>query len=180
VLRKLAAALVLAGLCLPYACDVRPVTGVWDSGAANAGMLGIPVLAAVLYVLHEFVPPLAAGIERHGPAVHGVLRAVFLLLAGAFLVRAIQAGSDAPQRLGTAAALLVTGGVLAWPQGRGTRAQRVPLVLLAILGIPVIALPVVLDFDLQTGGWLFTAGWGLAVLEEMRLLRATPPIVRGE
>jgi hypothetical protein len=56
----------------------------------------------------------------------------------------------------------------------------VPLVLLAILGIPVIALPVVLDFDLQTGGWLITAGWGLAVLEEMRLLRATPPIVRGE
>ncbi len=178
MLRKLAAALVLVGLCLPYACDVRPLTGVWDS-AANAGMLGIPVLAAVLYVLHEFLPSLAATIERRGPAVHGVLRAVYLLLAAAFLVRAIQDGSDAPQRLGTAAALLVTGGVLAWQQGRGTRAQRVPLLLLAILGIAVIELPVVLDFDLKTGGWLITAGWALAVLEEMRLLRATPPIVHG-
>jgi len=178
MLRKLAAALVLAGLCLPYACDVRPVTGVWDS-AAHAGVLGVPVLAALLYVLCELVPPGAGVLERHGPAVHGVLRAVFFLLAGGYVVSAIEGGSSAPQRLGTAAAVLVTGGLLVWQQGRGTRAQRVPLLLLAILGIPVVQLPIVLDFDLKTGGWLVTAGWALAVLEEMRLLRATPPIVHG-
>ena len=176
--RKLAAALVLVGLCLPYACDVRPLTGVWGS-AVNAGMLGIPVLAALLYVLSELLPPVAAALDRHGPAVHGVLRAVFLVLAGAFLVSAIQGGSGASQRLGTAAALLGTGGLLAWQQGRGTKAQRVPLLLLAILGIPLIEVPVVLHLNLKTGGWLITAGWGLAVLEEMRLLRAAPPIVQG-
>lgn len=178
MLRKLAAALVLVGLCLPYACDERPLTGVWGS-AGQAGMLGIPVMAALLYVLCELLPPIAGAVDRHGPAIHGVLRAVFLLLAGAYLVNAIQGGSGAAQRLGTAAALLVTGGLLVWQQGRGTRAQRVPLLLLAILGIAVIELPVVLDFDLQTGGWLITAGWALAVLEEMRLLRATPPMVHG-
>lgn len=178
MLRKLAAALVLAGLCLPYACDVRPVAGVWDS-AAHVGLLGVPVLAALLYVLGELVPPFAGALERHGPAAHGVLRAVFLLLASAYLVSAIQGEAGAPQRLGTAAALLVTGGLLVWQQGRGTKGQRVPLLLLAILGIPVVQLPVVLEFDLKTGGWLVTAGWALAVLEEMRLLRATPPIVHG-
>lgn len=178
MLRKLAAALVLVGLCLPYGSDVRPLTGVWDS-AAHAGMLGIPVLAALLYVLSELLPPFAGALERHGPAVHGVLRAVFLLLAGAYLVSAIQDGSGARQRLGTAASLLVTGGVLASQQGRGTKAQRVPLLLLAILGLPVVELPVVFDFDLKAGGWLITAGWALAALEEMRLLHATPPIVHS-
>ena len=178
MLRKLAAALVLVGLCLPYACDVRPVTDVWDS-AAHAGMLGVPVLAALLYVLGELVPAATGALERHGPAVHGVLRAVFFLLAGACVVSAIQNGSGAPQRLGTAAAVLVTGGLLVWQQGRGTKAQRVPLLLLAILGIPVVQLPIVLEFELKTGGWLVTAGWALAALEEMRLLRATPPMVHG-
>ena len=128
MLRKLAAALVLVGLCLPYACDERPLTGVWGS-AGQAGMLGIPVMAALLYVLCELLPPIAGAVDRHGPAIHGVLRAVFLLLAGAYLVNAIQGGSGAAQRLGTAAALLVTGGLLVWQQGRGTRAQRVPLLL---------------------------------------------------
>jgi hypothetical protein len=179
MLRKLAAALVLAGLCLPYACDVRPLTGVWDSGA-NAAMLGVPVLAALLYVLQEFLPPLAAVIERRGPAAHGALRAIFLLFAGAHILDAIQEDADTGDRLGVAAALLVTGAVLVWQQGRGTKAQRVPLLLLGILGWPVVRLLVVLELDLQIGGWLITAGWGLAVLEEMRLLRATPPIAHGE
>jgi hypothetical protein len=103
MLRKLAAALVLAGLCLPYACDVRPLTGVWDSGA-NAAMLGVPVLAALLYVLQEFLPPLAAVIERRGPAAHGALRAIFLLFAGAHILAAIQEDADTGDRLGVARA----------------------------------------------------------------------------
>ena len=178
MLRKLAAALVLAGLCLPYACDVRPLTGVWDS-AANAGVLGIPVLAALLYALQELLPPLAGAIARRGSAVHGAVRALFLLLAVAYLIEGIQEEAGAAERLGIAAALFVTGALLVWQQGRGTRAQRVPLLLLAILGLPVVDLLVGLEFDLQIGGWLVTAGWALAAIEESRLLRATPPIGHG-
>jgi hypothetical protein len=55
----------------------------------------------------------------------------------------------------------------------------VPLLLLAIVGIPVVGLAVVRQFELQPGGWILTGGWALAVLEEMRLLRATPPIGHG-
>ena len=178
MLRKLAAALVLAGLCLPYACDVRPLTGVWDS-VANAGVLGIPVLAALLYVLQELLPPLAGAVERRGSAVYGTVRALFLLLAVAYLIKAIQQRAGAAERLGIAAALFVTGAVLVWQQGRGTKAQRVPLFLLAILGLPVVNLLVGLALDLQIGGWLVTAGWALAVIEESRLLRATPPTGHG-
>lgn len=178
MLRKIAAALVLVGLCLPYACDVRPITGVWDS-LVDAGMLGIPVLAALLYVLREFLPPLAAALERRGPAVHGALRAVFLLVAGAFLFSAIQEKADAGDRIGVAVALLLTGTLLVWQQGRGTKAQRVPLLLLAILGLPVIDVLVILKLDLEAGGWMVTAGWALAVVEEFRLLRVTPLIAHG-
>lgn len=179
MLRKLAAVLILIGLCLPYGCDVRPIIGVWDS-AASGVMLGIPVIAAVLYVLQELLPPVAAAVERGGAALHGVLRAVFLLLAGAYLLSAIQDGGDPRDRLGVAAALVVTGGVLVWQQGRGTKAQRVPLLLLGVLGIPVVDMLVRVELDLKVGGWLLTAGWVLAVIEESRLLRATPPIVHGE
>jgi hypothetical protein len=178
VLRKLAAALVLVGLCLPYACDVRPITGAWES-PADAVTLGIPVLAALLYVLQEFLPPLAAAIDRHGRVVHGALRAVFLLLAGAYLLSAIQEKAGADDRLGVAGALLLTGAVLVWQQGRGTKAQRVPLLLLAVLGMPVAHVLVIVGAELQFGGWMVTAGWVLAVIEEVRLLRATPPVVHS-
>lgn len=179
MLRKLAAVLVLVGLCLPFGCDVRPIIGVWDS-AASAVMLGIPVVAAVLYVLQELLPPLAAAMERGGPALHGALRTVFLLLAGAYLLSAIQDGADPRDRLGVAAALVVTGSVLVWHQGRGTKAQRVPLLLLGILGLAAVDMLVRLELDLQPGGWVLTGGWALAVIEESRLLRAMSPIVHGE
>lgn len=70
--------------------------------------------------------------------------------------------------------------MLVWQQGRGTKAQRVPLLLLGVLGIPVVDMLVRVELDLKVGGWLLTAGWVLAVIEESRLLQATPPIVHGE
>jgi hypothetical protein len=167
------------GLCLPYACDVRPVTDVWRGSPASVLPLAVPLVAAVLWGLLELAPPVAAGLERRGAAWHGALRAVYLLLAGAYLVRALGPQASGPERLGVAAALLVTGGLLVWQQGRGTKAQRVPLLLLAIAGIPVVVYPVATEFALQVGGWLVTAGWALGVMEEARLLAATPPVVRG-
>jgi uncharacterized protein (DUF983 family) len=178
MLLKLAAAVVLTGLCLPYAGDVRPVAGIWGS-PASAALLGVPMLAAVLYVFRELVPPVARAFDGHGPAAHGVLRVTFIVLAATVLLKAIQADATPSQRLGIAVALLLAGGVLAWQQGRGTTAQRVPLLLLAIVGIPVVGLAVVRQFELQPGGWILTGGWALAVLEEMRLLRATPAIGHG-
>lgn len=179
MLRKLAALVVLTGLCLPYACDVRPVTDVWQGPPVDVLPLAVPLVAAVLWGLRELLPPVAAAMERGGAAWHGALRGIYLLLAGAYLVKAIGQQASAPERLGVAAALLVTGVLLAWPQGRGTKAQRVPLLLLAIVGLPVVLYPVAVELELAAGGWLVTAGWALGVIEELRLLAATPPAARA-
>ncbi len=179
MLRKLAAVLVLVGLGLPYAGDVRPVTDAWQGSAADVLRLAVPLLAATLYGLRELAAPIAAALERGGPTVHGALRATYLVLAGGFLLAVL--GQDTPksERLGVAVALLVTGVLLVWQQGRGTKAQRVPLLLLAIVGLPALVFPVATRFGLQVGGWLVTGGWVLGIIEEVRLLRATPPVVRG-
>lgn len=173
MLRKLAAAVVVLGLCLPYACDVRPIVGVWDD-VPTAMMLGVPLIAAFVYALQEFLPAVAAAIERRGPATLAVLRVVYLLLAAAYLVSAVQQSASTEDRLSVAAAILVTGVILVWQRGRGTTAQRVPLHLLAILGLAVVDVLVGVQFDVQLGGWLVTGGWALALLLEMRLLAAMP------
>lgn len=178
MLRKLAAAVMLVGLSLPYACDVRPVVGVWDD-VPSALLFGVPLLAVVLYALLTLAPPVARALQSKGPAWHGVLRAVFFVLAGGYLLRAVRQDASSEDRLGVAAALLVAGVMLVWHQGRGTKADRLPLLLLAIVTIPVVDLLVWSQLDLQVGGWLVSAGWALAVVEEVRLLRVTPSIVHG-
>lgn len=178
MLRKLAAAVILIGLTQPYACDVRPVTGVWED-VPSALLFGVPLLAAFVYGLLTLVGPVGRALQASGPAWHGVLRAVFFLLAGGYLVHAVRPEASGEDRLGVAAALLVAGVILVWHQGRGTKADRLPLLLLTILGIPIVDLLVWSQLDLQAGGWLVSAGWALAVVEEVRLLRVTPSIVHG-
>jgi len=178
MLRKLAAAVVLAGLCLPYACDSRAITSVWGS-VPEAAMFGVPLLAAVAYALLEFLPPAAAGVERRGAVAFATLRAVYVVLAGAYLIGALRQSAAATDRLGAAVALLVTGALVVWQQGKGTKAQRVPLYLLVILGLAVVDLLVWTRLELQIGGWMVTGGWALATIEETRLLRAMPAAVHG-
>jgi hypothetical protein len=178
MLKKLAAVILLVGLCLPYSCDVRPITAVWGN-LQSILFLGIPVLCVVAYALHNFVPPLAAFHERHGRSLHAVLRVLYFGLAVAYLAYALTKNADWPGVLPVAAALVVTGGLLIWQQGRGTKATRVPLLLLLCAGVPAIAYTAELRADLKSGAWVFLAGWVLGVLAEMLVLRVQPTIAHG-
>ncbi len=139
-------------------------------------MFGIPVLAAVCYGILRLLPAATRGVDGVGPLLFVLLRGLYVLLAGTYLLSAIRQTAPATERLGVALALLVTGVVLVWQRGKGTSAQRVPLLLLAILGLAVVDVLVLTQLELQVGGWLVTAGWMLAVLEEGRLLRVMPRV----
>lgn len=175
MLKKLAAALLLVGLVLPYGCGVRPLTGVWD-GLEPALLVGVPVIVAIAYVLHTFLPPLARFHERNGPALHGFFRVVYFVLAGMYLHDGIDGEGDG--WVFWVAALVVTGGILYWSQRRGTKAQRLPLLLLMVVGLPAVyyGLSGLTTGDLQYGGWLATVGWLLAVGAEVDGLRGAPTV----
>ena len=180
MLKKLAAALLAVGLVLPYGCGVRPLIGAWD-GIEPTFLVGIPVLVTIAYVLHTFVPALARFHERNGPFLHGVFRVVYFMLAGMSRPQPIAGGEgDDPWFLGVAA-LVVTGAILYWSQGRATKAQRLPLLLLMVVGIPAVyyCLSGLRTADLQYGGWLFTVGWLLAVGAEVNGLRGAPQVSHG-
>lgn len=180
MLKRVAALLLLAGLCLPYACDVRPITGVWHE-LPGILFVGIPVLATLIYVFHTLVPPLAAFHERHAGLLHGIFQVVYFGLVGGYLAFAVTKRSDWPNALCTATALVVTGFLIVWQQRRGTKAARLPLLLLTAVGVPEVAYLVTFltAGGLQVGGWIFTAGWVLAVLAEYLTLRAAPIIAHG-
>ena len=177
MLRKLAALILAVGLCLPYGCDVRPISGAWHD-VPTILFLGLPVLASVIYVLHTLVPALAAFHERHGQLLHAILRVVYFGLAGAYLAFAVTRREGWPGLIAAAAALVITGGAMTWQQGRGTKATRVPLLLLLCAGVPEIAFLV--EFlrhgDLQSGGWVYTAGWLLAMFAETQVLKVQPTV----
>jgi hypothetical protein len=175
MLKKLAALTLLVGLCLPYGCDIRPITGVWHD-LPTILLLGLPVLAAVIYALHTLVPLLAAFHERHARTLHGVFRVVYFALLGGFLAFAVTKREGWPGPIETAAALVVTGVLAVWQQHRGTTAARLPLLLLTVAGVPEVAYLVgfLRDGTLQVGGWVFSAGWVLAVLVESQVLAVAP------
>jgi len=178
MLKRLAAALLLVGLALPYAVGARPLTGAWD-GLESSLMIGIPVLITIAYALHTFLPPLARFHERNGPALHGLFRVVYFVLAGMYVHDGIDGESDG--WVFWVAALVVTGGLLYWSQGRGTKAQRLPLLLLVVVGLPAVyyCLSGLHTGDLQAGGWVFTAGWALAVAAEVAGLRGAAKVAHG-
>jgi hypothetical protein len=180
MLKKLAALILLVGLCLPYGCDVRPITGVWHD-VPSLLFLGIPVVATVIYVLHSLVPVLAAFHERHGRLLHGIFRLVYFGLLGGYLAFAVTGRDGWPGKLETAAALIVTGVLFVWQQNRGTTGARLPLLLLTAVGVPEVAYLIVFlrDGPVQIGGWVFTAGWLLGVLAEARVLAAAPTMPHG-
>lgn len=180
MLRKLGAVILAAGLCLPYGCDLRPISSVW-SDVPTILLLGIPVIATLIYVLHTLVPALAAFHERHGQGLHAMLRITYFGLAGAYLAFAVTKREGWPGLIAAAVALVVTGGALTWQQGRGTKATRVPLLLLLCAGVPAIAFLV--DFlregGLQIGGWVYTGGWLLALFAETQVLKVQPTVAHG-
>lgn len=180
MLKKLAALLLLVGLCLPYACDVRPITGVWHELPAIL-FLGIPVLATVIYVLHTLVPPLHAFHERNAAVLHGIFRVVYFGLVGGYLAFAVTKRDSSPGPIETAVALVVTGMLIVWQQRRGTKAARLPLLLLTAVGVPEVAFLIgfLWQGGVQAGAWVFTAGWLLGVLTEVQTLSAAPIVAHS-
>jgi hypothetical protein len=180
MLKRLAALLLLVGLCLPYGCDVRPITGVWHD-LPSILFLGIPVIATVIYGLHSLVPPLAAFHERNGALLHGIFRVVYFGLVGGYLAFAVTNRQDQPGLIETAVALVVTGMLIVWQQRRGTKAARLPLLMLAVVGVPEVAYLAALlhSGGVDLGGWVLTAGWLLGVLAEVQTLAASPIVVHG-
>jgi hypothetical protein len=180
MLKRLAALLLLIGLCLPYACDFRPITGVWHD-LPSILFLGIPVIATLIYVLHTLVPPLAAFHERRSAALHAVLRVVYFGLVGGYLAFAVKNRDDMPGLIDTAIALVVTGMLVVWMPQRGTKAVRLPLLLLAVVGVPEVAYLAALlpGGDLRAGAWVLTAGWVLGVFSEVRTLAVAPVVAHS-
>lgn len=179
MLKKVAALVLVVGLSLPHSCGVSPLRGAWD-GVLTTIMFGIPVLVTIAYALHQLLPALARFHERHGAALHGLFRAVCLVLLGVYVGVAL--GDDAEQRdrIATGTAFVIAAALLVWQQGRGTKAQRLPLLLLTIVGVAaVFAFARYVGDGLQYGGWVFTAGWLLAVGAEANGLRGAPVVSHG-
>jgi len=177
MLRKLAAVLILIGLCTPYSCDVRPVMLLAPKAGADPWSLPasmIPVLAAIAYVALSLLPGTGAWARRRGATIRGLLAVLFGVMAGAWLVG--QMGDargkehiDVSDWTMLSAGLAWSVGLLLWTRRRGAAADPVPMTLLAILGLPVVFCfyP---PSELRYGGWILTAGYFLAVLAEYRTL----------
>jgi len=179
MLKKLAAVVLLVGLALPHSCGVRPLVGAWD-GIVTAIMFGIPVLVTIAYALHQLVPALARFHERHGAALHGFFRALCLVLLGVYVGAALGDDAEPRARIATAVSFATTSALLFWQQARATKAQRLPLLLLSVVGVAAIYAFVGWVGDgLQPGGWVFTVGWLLAVGAEVNGLRGAAPVTHG-
>src|SRR3989449_8933637 len=161
MLKKIGAVLLAVGLFLPYTPGNRIVSGLLQD-APTILFQGVPVLITIAYGPHSFSPPLAQFHQPQGQGLHGLFRVVFFVLAGACLAMSLaQAHAGWPTHLHVIVALVVTGGLLYWSQGRGTKAERLPLLLLICAGVPTIAyfLDAVHAGELMYGGWVFTAGY---------------------
>jgi hypothetical protein len=182
MVKKIGAVLLAVGLFLPYSLDTRIIVGLFHD-APTILFQGVPVLVTIAYVLHTFVPPLAKFHQRYGQGLHGLFRVVFFLLAGAYLAMsfATQEGAGWPQPPPVLIALLVTGALLYWGQGRGTKAERLALLLLICAGVPTIAyfIDTLRMGVLVYGGWVFTVGYVVAAAAEVQGLRAAPKISHG-
>ncbi|HEV8399978.1 MAG TPA: hypothetical protein VGQ18_09110 [Gemmatimonadales bacterium] len=179
MLKKLVALILLLGLALPHSCGVRPVLGAWE-GVGTAIMFGIPVLVTIGYALHQLSPGIAQFHESRGAALHGFFRAVCLVLLGVYVGGALSDDAEPRSRIATAVSFVVASALLMWQQGRGTKAQRLPLLLLTIVGVAaVFAFVSWVGGGLQYGGWVFTAGWLLAVGVEADGLRGAAKVEHG-
>jgi hypothetical protein len=181
VLKKVAAVLIAAGLVLPYGCEIRPITQLWSAEAASVFLFGLPVLGAAAYVLHVLLPPIARFHERYGASIHGILRAVIFILFGGYIHKLLVDPPDGPRGwIAVVATAVVCAGLLLFNQGRGTKAQRLPLLLMVMTSFfQVIWFVTFVGDGLQYGGWIFSAGYAVAVWLEVKSLAALPKVTHG-
>ena len=177
--KKIVAVVLLAGLVLPYSCDTSPILGSWGGGL-TAAMFGVPVLVTIAYALHQLLPALARFHERHGAALHGLFRAICLVLFGVYFGALLGEDVDTRDVIAISTSLLVAAALLMWQQGRGTKAQRLPLLLLTIAGLgAVYAFALFVGKGLAYGAWILTAAWLLAAGAEASDLQGAPRVEHG-
>ncbi len=167
-LRRLAAVLLLIGLVTPYSCDVRPITTLWGEWVGVL-VAGIPVLCLLIYALQALVRLVAAFMLARRRIFQPLFLAVLLLVTVVWITGQIQEDTQyAPVLAVLAGSLLWSGTLFALTLRRGRRANPFPLLLLATAAIPVINY-FYWEYDrLKYGAWILTAGYALAVFEEMR------------
>ncbi len=179
MLKKLVAVALLVGLALPHSCHTSPILGAWE-GALWTVMFGVPVLVTVAYALHQLLPALARFHERHGAALHGFFRAICLVLFGVYFGTLLGEDVETGDRIAVSISLLVAAVLLLWQQGRGTKAQRLPLLLLTISGLAAVyAFGTFVGDGLDYGGWIVTTAWLLAVGAEVSGLQGAARVEHG-
>jgi hypothetical protein len=168
MLKKIAAVLLLIGIATPYSCDVRPVTTLWGdwSGILAAG---VPVACIILYALQALAGPLSGLLARARKVLQPLLVVILLVVIGTWITGLL---SDENERWPTYAVLagscLWGGWLVVRAFGRGRAASAVPLLLLAIVGIPAINYFVWEWGRLKYGAWFLSAGYVLAAVEALR------------
>ena len=170
MLRKIAAVLLLVGICLPYSCDVRPVTGAWTTGG-GAVAAGIPLLALVAWCLDALLGALL-GFTRRMPvgeirAARRVVSVIFIVVTGWLLVMAFD---NKPKMVAIQiGAVAITAAFLNVLARRGDRTGQIAPWLLAVAGVSEAAfLAGLFPGELQVGGWILAAGFVLAIVAEWR------------
>ncbi len=166
MLRKIAGALLLIGLCLPYSCDVRPITGVWGNPGSIVAA-GIPLVALILWCLDALIGLARRMRPESVRAARRALVIVFIAVTGALLYMVLDSRPmQAAIGLGSVAIAAAFLNLLA---RRGDRSGRIAPWLLAIAGVSEAAfLSSELPRNLQPGGWILAAGFALAIAAEWR------------
>ncbi|MFQ5458688.1 MAG: hypothetical protein ACE5FC_09620, partial [Myxococcota bacterium] len=93
-MKKLAAALLLIGICTPYSCDVRPVEFLWTVEWSELFFVGLPVLLTIAYALHSLVPAFARTVARRTEGLHRWLRLLYFGSLAGWLVMCVSDAYD--------------------------------------------------------------------------------------
>ena len=77
--------------------------------------------------------------------------------------------------------VVVTGALLYWQQQRGTKTERLQLLRLTVVGLPVVMCLVsgLISGGLQIGAWVLTAGWLIGVVAEVETLQRAPKVAHS-
>jgi hypothetical protein len=119
----------------------------------------------VSYILHELVPPLGRFHQRNAAALEITLLLLYFVVAGAFVYGAVRSNAF-DEGLFNVVGVVVTLPLLLWALRRGTSADRLPLLMLAVIGTAGVTffLSGLDTGDLKVGAWVGTAGWLLATI----------------
>ncbi len=133
------------------------------------------MLAAVAYCILAFLRAFARLVERRGAAPERLLAGLYAALLAFWWITSVFDGMSREELAWLLLASAFTLGLLVFARRRGAPGARAPLLLLCLLGLPAVLFFLSELKSLQYGGWIFSAGYALAVILEARDLRKKPP-----